>query len=274
MKQRMLRVGCAGLLALGLVGLAPVAAQTVVVPSGRVRVVPPDAVLALLRSNGFSPLERPIRRGVTYALRAVDADGEKVRVIVDARAGTILAVTPLEPQPLAPGPGIASVPMAPGPNVRRMPDGPSPDDDATPGPAPRIYRPAGPPVVYQSDPPVVHGPRPLSPLPPSAVARPAGEPPDARIVTPEPGMLPPPPERFPQRVAPTSELKRKAPPPRRAASAALPKSPPLPRPKPETPVGLKPSAAAPAPASAAAPPPAAPAASAPAAPPSADALPH
>jgi len=238
----------AALVTFGSIELAPVAAQTVVVPSGRPRIVPPDAVLAMLRSNGFSPLERPVRRGVTYALRAVDADGEQVRVIVDARAGAILAVTPIVRRNLAPGPGMATAPrpestlpnlnpgppIAPGPNLRRSPQVSEPDGYIAPQPGAR----AVPPVVYESNPPVIYGPRPPAAVPGAPVA---GVPrdddtssPRPQIVAPEPGtgVLPPPPERFPQRVAPAPEPKAK-PSPRRTVSAAPPKPPPLPRPRPE-----------------------------------------
>lgn len=265
MKRRMLRAGCAGRmailvalpLALSLVFVAqltPVAAQTVMAPPGPPRMVAPDEVLALLRANGFNPLERPIRRGVTYALRAVDVDGEKVRVIVDARIGKILAVTLLETQPLAPGPGVATAPIAPGPNLRRLPNAPPPDADIMVEP-PR-GRPAGPPVVYEPNPPVVYGSRPPAPVPGPAAPNANPRMPDAQIIAPEPnpgGVLPPPPERFPQRVAPATELKKKAVPPRRAASAA-PKSPPLPRPKPAATVSQPSPVAAPAPAATPAPP--------------------
>jgi hypothetical protein len=237
----------AGILTLGLIDAA--AAQTVppppppgpqVVRQPAAGLVPPHEVLTIVRSTGLNPLERPARRGATYALRAVDIDGQQVRVVVDARSGEILSVTLLRRQPLAPGPGIAATPsLAPGPNTRRNPDD-APDGYIGPEPhGTGIYR-SDPPVIYESERPLIYDTRPPAPVP--NVRQDAAVPSDTtdtmqptpQIIAPEPGtggLLPPPPERFPQRAAPPPEPRVK-PAPRRAASA-LPRTPPLPKPRPD-----------------------------------------
>jgi hypothetical protein len=56
--------------------------------------LPPDGVLAIVRSKGLEPLSRPQRHGATYALSALDPADRKVQVTVDARSGRILSVSP------------------------------------------------------------------------------------------------------------------------------------------------------------------------------------
>ena len=58
----------------------------------------PDEVLSIIRSMDFEPLTMPLLRRQTYRVRAVDRDGEEVRIVVDARVGRVLSVTPLAPQ--------------------------------------------------------------------------------------------------------------------------------------------------------------------------------
>jgi hypothetical protein len=54
--------------------------------------LPPDEVLAIVRSNGLEPRSQPQRQGAAYALRALDPAHQEVRVTVDARSGRILRV--------------------------------------------------------------------------------------------------------------------------------------------------------------------------------------
>jgi Meckel syndrome type 1 protein len=137
-----------------------------------------------------------------------------------------------------PPPVIRSTPPASGPGIARGTDLPPPSSGALPPPS---------------------GARTVTTAPPRG-ASPSQQSASRDVYTPEPdregGMLPPPPERFPQRVAPAPEKPK---PVKREASSAAPKAAPLPKPKPATPV----SATAPKPAA----PATAPAASAPAAPP-------
>jgi len=77
-----------------------------------------------------------------------------------------------------------------------------------------------------------------SDLPPSSDPRASNAPEPGRD-----GLLPPPPERFPQRAAPAAEKPEK--PVKRAATAAGPKPAPVPKPKPATPASVTAPSAAP-----------------------------
>ena len=82
--------------------------------------MPPYEIIAIVRSTGFEPLSRPVRHGPTYSLQAADPAGRPVRVVVDARLGRIVGVTPvthgrfaapiMEPPYGRPPAGVASVP--------------------------------------------------------------------------------------------------------------------------------------------------------------------
>lgn len=54
--------------------------------------LPPQDVLASVRSGGFDPVGRPVRRGSRYEVAAVDPYELDVRLTVDAQTGDILAV--------------------------------------------------------------------------------------------------------------------------------------------------------------------------------------
>ncbi len=56
--------------------------------------VPAYDVATIVRSIGLEPLAPPIRRLTTYVMWATDQAGLRVRVIVDARYGEVLAVRP------------------------------------------------------------------------------------------------------------------------------------------------------------------------------------
>ena len=145
-----------------------------------------------------------------------------------------------------PPPVIRSAPPASGPGVARGTDLPPPSSGALPPPS---------------------GARAGSAAPPRS-ASPSQQSASRDVYAPEPdrdgGMLPPPPERFPQRVAPAAERPKtgkpkteKPKPVKREATAGAPKAAPLPKPKaeprsgPVTPAGAtetKPAAPAAAPA--------------------------
>jgi hypothetical protein len=77
-----------------------------------------------VRDEGFRPLGRPERRGPVYWVRARDPAGRQVRVVVNARMGRIVAVTPAEARYAAPMPPYARPPGAAPPrgiNPRMMP---------------------------------------------------------------------------------------------------------------------------------------------------------
>ena len=208
-------------------------------------VLPPYEIVTIIRSTGLDPLGRPMRRGPHYVLYAVGDDDREVRVLVNARSGKIIKVTPVETASRLPPEAIVE-PYGP---PRYIPPGP-----------PVIYEPE-PPVVYEGEPPVVYAPRPSADVPdvppparygapPRVIAAMPPDRPDVVSSVPEPrvitaiepgraGLLPPPPERFPQRVSPAAAAKPK---PAKRAVAALPKQPPLPKPRPGGSAGVAPSA--------------------------------
>jgi hypothetical protein len=61
--------------------------------------VPPYEIMRTVRAAGFDPLAPPLREGTTYVLRATDFRGILMRVVVDARTGTIRDVTQIVPGP-------------------------------------------------------------------------------------------------------------------------------------------------------------------------------
>jgi hypothetical protein len=228
-------------------GYPPGAVPPGAVPSGA---MPPYEILSMLRSTGYEPIGQPVRRGPNYVLRAIDDSDREVSLVVSARSGDILSATPVRTAsrmpPLPPG-----VSMGP---YERMPPGYIPPS------GPRRY---GPPIVDDDDdetlpppgfgynaprpPGAVPGPPPRSSsaAPPPSPPRGGSMPPDdddvasppsglggSNVITADPdrsGMLPPPPERFPQRAAPAQPPKPK---PVARAAAAAPKAAPLPKPKP------------------------------------------
>jgi len=250
----------------------PVSAEPLrLAQAGPPALLPPHEVVTIVRSTGFDPLGQPVLRGPNYTLRAIDERDREVSLLINGRTGRILSVTPMETASRMPPPR-GGLTMGP---YERMPPGYVPPEGQG------IYG-AGPPVADEDD-QSVYAPRPpapvAGPLPrsrtlerppitesqqPAAVNRsPLSSP---RVITStEPdqegtpsGVLPPPPERFPQRaVAPPIKPK---PPVKRAAAA--PKQTPLPKPKPQGNVEAAPPGP-PLPPAEAAPPPPAPAEAAP-----------
>jgi hypothetical protein len=78
----------------------------------------PWRVARIVRAAGLTPLSAPARRGPTYEVVAVDAEGRHLRVVVDAYQGAITSVRPVaalrqNAEPYAPPPPrIAGVPSA------------------------------------------------------------------------------------------------------------------------------------------------------------------
>jgi hypothetical protein len=58
--------------------------------------LPPDQVMSVLRSGGFSPLGRVTQRGWIYTVAALDRSGEDGRLIIDARTGQIIRFIPAQ----------------------------------------------------------------------------------------------------------------------------------------------------------------------------------
>jgi hypothetical protein len=194
--------------------------------------LPPYEILTIVRSTGLEPLGQPARRGAHYALRAVDAADREVRVLIDARSGRIVSVRPM---------AVASRELPSGVTLgpyERVP----PPGHISPEP-PVVYR-RGPPAIYQEEP--LYGVRPPAGIPGASASVDDAAPPPVIRATPveradlapeqpsysesnRTGVLPPPPERFPQRAPPPTAAKQK---PAKRAVAALPKQAPLPKPRP------------------------------------------
>ena len=58
--------------------------------------LPPEQVLTVLRSSGYSPLGRVTQRGWIYTIAALDRNGEDGRLIIDARTGQIMRFIPAQ----------------------------------------------------------------------------------------------------------------------------------------------------------------------------------
>jgi hypothetical protein len=273
--------------------LALVAATAATTPAAaqQTGLLPPGEILEIVRDAGLDPLGPPTRRGgVHYVVRAIgDADRE-VNVVVDARSGGIVSISPATTASRLPPAGAPRGGPAYG-TYERLPPGATPGDmpDEPPGVysagppvfygRPGLYR-MGPPIVVEQD-PIVYGRRPPANVPggptviygsrppadvqsmqqgapppmrggPQPIVR--GGPPPVIAGTPREeldtdapggaGALPPPPERFPQRLAPPDTAKPK---PAKKTVAAAPKAAPLPKPRPAD-SGAAPGAAPPAPA--------------------------
>ena len=82
--------------------------------------VPAFEIMRTARSAGFDPLAPPLREGTTYVLRATDYRGILMRVVLDARTGTIRDVTRIVPG----ASGSVGVVLPPyGPPAYASPDG-------------------------------------------------------------------------------------------------------------------------------------------------------
>jgi hypothetical protein len=190
-------------------------------------VLPPREIMGMLRSTGFDPLDRPVRRGPNYVLRAMDGNDREVTLVINGRNGRILSATPLRTASRMPPGAPSGVTMG---EWQRMPPGYTPPPGTVPQ---RGYGPGAPTDddeyddAPQQQP--VQGTLPrYGNNPPANGSTQQGVEADAdpQVIPadPEGGPLPPPPERFPQRAAPPKPLKR--------AAAAPPKTAPLPKPKP------------------------------------------
>jgi hypothetical protein len=151
--------GCAAIALLVAGKPGGVAAQTVFYPASPA-VLPPHEILTIVRSIGLEPLGRPQRAGETYGLRAVNPAGQVVTVVVHARMGRVLRVTPatraaglIPPNPIPYPPPGAMVPDGYGPNSRiavyppEMSDIPAVERNSdSPTPPVRSVKPAAPPL--------------------------------------------------------------------------------------------------------------------------------
>lgn len=58
--------------------------------------LPPQQVVTVLRSSGYSPLGRVTQRGWIYTIAAIDRNGDDGRLIIDARTGQIMRFIPAQ----------------------------------------------------------------------------------------------------------------------------------------------------------------------------------
>lgn len=58
--------------------------------------LPPEQVVTVLRSSGYSPLGRVTQRGWIYTIAAIDRNGDDGRLIIDARTGQIMRFIPAQ----------------------------------------------------------------------------------------------------------------------------------------------------------------------------------
>ncbi len=221
------------LLAATVMAAAPVCAEPLRLAQADPSMLPAHEIATIVRSAGFVPMSPVMRRGGIYVLRASAPDGREMRLTVEARRGRILSATPVPEEVALPG-GMALPGERLGPYERMEP--PDYIDPVDPGPG--VGR-SGP-VVIEGDRPLIYGRRPGEPIPSGRDgmhlgARPPGIDAPPPIMQ-EGGPLPPPPERFPQRVGPAAAPKpaparpaaEKPAPVKRAAAGP----PPLPKPKP------------------------------------------
>ncbi len=226
MKQRIL---CVAWAAIGL-SMSAAAADPVRMAQAIPGLLPAHEIAAIVRSAGFVPISPAMRRGDSYVLRATGRDGRELRVVVSGRGGEIVSAVPVID------------------DVRGEPIRPQG----------YIYE-AAPPIMYEGDRPLR---RLLAPVPNASPRGARAAVPDAENNSPlaepsvimreergEHGLLPPPPERFPQRSAPAAAAPKPAvkPAPVKRAAAT-----PLPKPKPAAEADKPAAAAGSAPAPAAA----------------------
>jgi hypothetical protein len=142
--------------------------------------VAPYEITEIVRAANLRPISRPWRAGSNFAVRAVNARGDVVRVVVDGYRGRILAIAPAEMLPTAR--------LAPEPRI----DGTAPqyDEDGQPlppRPVPHAQRPATEPnrtaTVTPVRPPMPR-PRPADAPSPVVAVKPAPDTPAAPAAPP------------------------------------------------------------------------------------------
>jgi hypothetical protein len=224
---------CAGVLAsslaLGIAGAQPATAQLFYpgyYPAYRgYAVIAPPEVTAIVQSNGMKPLTPPMRYGPSYMLRALDPNGQEVRVVINARSGRIIAVRPVFGPHYAVVPPYgrppAGVPLAedgygPNPRVAGVP----PDVDGPPGAGPTYGPGPGPAGAYPPGAGPAHGPGAGPGYGPPPVGRaPAASPPGPSV------QAGPPPLPRPRPKVASADSLAAAPPAAKPATAVLPPAP-------------------------------------------------
>jgi hypothetical protein len=136
--------------------------------------VSPYTLQATLRAHGLRPITQPVLSGYYLVVRAVDNYGDVVRVLVNARYGNVVSITPLPPAPVLGGryqSYEAYRPYQPYPRYgAARPDlktDSTPPIDAAPGPA--VMPNGREPVAATAARPPMPRPRPALPAAPAVV---------------------------------------------------------------------------------------------------------
>lgn len=88
---------CSVVAVIWLAGAGVVAAQDFRPPPPAFDGLPPFEIVTIVRSLGLNPVNRPVRQGASYVLRAVDEYNREMRVVVDARSGRVRSAVPVVP---------------------------------------------------------------------------------------------------------------------------------------------------------------------------------
>jgi hypothetical protein len=174
-----------------LVGIGTARAQAIyATPFEPPTVLPPYAIVSIVRSTGLEPVSRPVRRGSYYVLDAMDRAGRQMRVVVNAQRGDIVNMRPA----FAGDPFGPEIGRFPGPNNQSAAAAPLPD---TPAVAATAYgarvgadNPPAPPRPAPNARAAMNAPAPAAP---AAPASPVAPPPSTRLTVAEPALPPPPP---------------------------------------------------------------------------------
>jgi hypothetical protein len=137
----------------------------------------PYEVAVVLQRLGMRPIAPPRSRGLFWIAPAMDRDGTRVRVVIEAESGAIVDVNEIDAMPLRPRAPIGAAPYSPGPRYslrdRDPYDAPPTRNYPVPGRSSGIEDeelPTGPRVI-PADPTL--RPRGQVPMAPRVAARPA-----------------------------------------------------------------------------------------------------
>jgi len=176
----------------GAIGLGSAAAQPLD-PPAIVDGLQPQEVLGIARANGFHPMGPPLQQGRAYVLRAIEPGGDPVHVVVDARSGRIVSVTPMGGPMMRYG---AASPYGPMPMDEPPPPYGRPDGGFDGRPGPYRYGPMQRMTGPYSD-----------PRPPGSVPSATLEAPPVRAAAVVPPRTPLPRPRPPQPAVATADVK-------------------------------------------------------------------
>lgn len=199
-----------------LLGVAlPLSALALGVPPAAAQYAPPVIsapyeVASALQRLGLRPIASPHQRGPFWIAPAMDRQGTRVRVVIEARSGAIVDVDEIEAMPLRPRAPIAASPYPSGPRYSLRERGPYDDPRA------RNYRGPGRSSDIEDEEPL-SGPR---VIPADPTLRPRGQVPSTPRVAVRPAD--PKPRTTPLPRPRPSDLTAAVPQPAPAALAAAP----------------------------------------------------